>query len=319
MARRVPLEPALAQAGHLNLPYPTRLDSGARRGQGRGQPRFAANTWRVPDQFHVQSARVKPISLFSLLVAGCAVLGAAGQAAAQNTQALARYVVNLGGINIADLNIRLDVQGNGYQLDLSADVAGLAQVMAEGSGAVNSGGIVTPDGLMSNRFHLETRSQGERFSLDTRYSGGTAATGVVSPPLAENPDRVPVAPHHRSGVNDPLAAFILRGQALDASLCNRRLDIFTGIERFDMALSYADTQQATSTRTGYQGPVVLCTMRYIPVSGHFTSSEITNYLADSTRMMVWYMPLEGSDFFIPYRVLMGTSFGDLSMVLVGLQ
>nr|WP_255714714.1 DUF3108 domain-containing protein [Pelagibacterium xiamenense] len=246
-------------------------------------------------------------------------LGLAGPASAQQAQALARYVVSLGGINVAYLNVRLDIESTSYQLDLSADVAGLAQVVAEGSGSVNSGGQVTPWGLASNRFYLETRSQGERFSLETYYSGGNASNGIVSPPLADNPDRIPVEGSHRTNVNDPLAAFILRGPALDASLCNRRLNIFTGIERFDMALSYADTQDATSTRTGYQGPVVLCTMRYIPISGHFASSEITNYLADSTRMMTWYMPLEGSDVFIPYRVLMGTSFGDLSMVLVDIE
>lgn len=238
---------------------------------------------------------------------------------AQQTNALARYVVNVGGINVANLDIRLAVEGAAYQLDVSADVAGLAQVVSQGSGAVNSGGTVTPEGLRSDRFYLETRSGGERFSLETRYANGNAGNGVVSPPLANNPDRVPVEPGHRTGVNDPVAAFILRAPALDRSLCDRRLDVFTGIERFDMALSYADSQEATSQRTGYQGPVVLCAMRYVPVSGHFASSRITSYLAESTRMMTWYMPLEGSDFFIPYRVLMGTSYGDLSMVLVSLE
>lgn len=258
-------------------------------------------------------------SVFSLVVTGCAALSIATPALAQQTNALARYVVNVGGINVAYLNIRLEADSTSYQLDVSADVAGLAQIVSEGSGSVNSGGRVTPQGLLSNRFYLETRSGGERFSVETRYSGGTANNGTVTPPLTNNADRVPVTAGHRAGVNDPLAAFILRGPALDRSLCNRRLDIFTGIERFDMALSYADSQEATSPRTGYQGPVVLCAMRYIPVSGHFASSEITNYLADSTRMLTWYMPLENSDFFIPYRVLMGTSYGDLSMVLVSIE
>lgn len=262
---------------------------------------------------------MKRFSLSSL-AAGAAVLFAlAGPATGQEAGTIASYIVSIGGINVSNIDIRLSTQGAAYQLDLAADVTGLAQVVGQGSGAVNSGGVVTPTGLQSNRFYLETRTANESFRLQTSYTNGNAAEGTVTPPLIDNPDRVPVASSHRSGVNDPLAAFILRGTALDASLCERTLRIYTGIERFDMPMTYVETTTATSTRTAYQGPVVLCAMRYVPISGHFESSEVTAYLASSNRMLVWYMPLGNSGFFIPYRVLMGSSFGDISMVLVGLQ
>lgn len=263
--------------------------------------------------------RVKRFSLRSLALSAALALGIAGPASAQQDGTIARYVVSAGGINVANISIRFSTEGSSYQLDLTADVAGLAQVVAQGSGAVNSGGTITNSGLQSNRFYLETRTASERFALSTAYSGGTATNSTVEPPLPNNPDRVPVSGSHRSGVNDPLAAFILRGSSLDGSLCNRNLPIYTGIERFNMALSFAEMQEATSPRTGYQGPVVLCAMRYSPISGHFESSEITNYLASSSRMLTWFMPLRETGFFIPYRVLMGTNFGDLSMVLVGLE
>jgi hypothetical protein len=240
-------------------------------------------------------------------------------ALAQQPGALAQYVVTLNGINVAYLNIRLNIEGGSYQLDLSANVIGLAQIVAQGSGAVNSGGRVTSNGLASDRFYLETRTSSDRFSVETRYAGGTANHFVVSPPLPENPDRVPVTSAHRRGVNDPVAAFILRGPALDQSLCNRTMPVFTGIERFDLQFSFVQMDSATSSRTGYQGPVVACAMRYVPISGHFNSSEITAYLRDNQRMMAWFSPLGESGFFIPYRVLMGTSFGDLSLVLTSID
>lgn len=264
--------------------------------------------------------RVRPFSLKSLARTAALVLGlSASTASTQETSTLASYVVNLGGINVAYINIRFNTEGAGYQLDLTADVAGLAQVVAQGSGAVNSGGRITATGLVSDRFFLETRTQSDRFAVEARYANSNTTHFSVSPPLVENPDRVPVTTAHRNGVNDPLASFILRGSGLDAGLCNRTMRIFTGIERFDLALSYADMQTATSNRTGYQGPVVLCAMRYIPVSGHFTTSEITNYLRNNQRMLAWFAPLGDSGFFIPYRVLIGTSFGDLSMVLTNIN
>lgn len=262
---------------------------------------------------------MKRFSPSSLLASAVLALGLAGPAAAQQAGSIATYVVSIGGINVANVSIRLATEGSAYQLDLSADVAGLAQVVAQGSGAVNSGGVITQTGLQASSFFLETRTANERFALQTAYTNANASEGTVTPPLAPNPDRVPVSSSHRSGVNDPLAAFILRGEALDGSLCNRSLRIYTGIERFDMPMSYVETTTATSARTAYQGPVVLCAMRYVPVSGHFETSEVTQYLANSDRMLIWYMPLSDSSFFIPYRVLMGSSFGDISMVLVGLQ
>ena len=76
-----------------------------------------------------------------------------------------------------------------------------------------------------------------------------------------------------------------------------------------------DTDEATSPRTGYQGPLVACSVDYQPVSGHFTGSEMTSYLADTSRIIVWYSPLGASGYFVPYRVIIGTSMGDMSMVL----
>ena len=141
----------------------------------------------------------------------------------------------------------------------------------------------------------------------------------VTPPIIDNYDRVPLERRHLTGVGDFLSAFVLKGNGLDKSLCQRKANIFTGVERFNIAMSYAGDDEATSPRTGYQGPVVLCTVDYDPISGHFTSSDITNYLADSDRIVIWYAPLGETGYFIPYRVLLGTDMGDLSMVLTEMR
>src|SRR5690606_8504968 len=132
-------------------------------------------------------------------------------------------------------------------------------------------------------------------------------------------DRVPLERRQLSGVNDMMAAFVLRGARLDRSLCNARAEIFTGVERFDLAFAYAREETATSQRTGYQGPVVLCRLQYRPISGHYTTSAITNSLAADDRILVWFAPLHDTGWFIPYRVLLQTSMGDLSMVLTKLD
>jgi hypothetical protein len=233
--------------------------------------------------------------------------------------ATASYIVTLGGINIAAIDVDLNDTGSRYRMDLDAQVTGLGSVVASGTATASSAGQSSASGLISDQFELETRANGELFDVDVSFAGREVTAFQVQPPILDNYDRVPLERRHLTGVGDFLSAFVLKGAALDRSLCQRRSGVFTGVERFDITMSYAGDDEATSPRTGYQGPVVLCTVDYQPVSGHFTTSEITNYLAESDRIIVWYAPLGTSGYFVPYRVLLGTNMGDLSMVLTGLR
>ncbi|QDZ11710.1 DUF3108 domain-containing protein [Devosia ginsengisoli] len=240
-------------------------------------------------------------------------------AGAAEVDATASYVLTLGGINIAAMKVDLDDNGSQYRLDLSANVAGLGTLVASGTAKATSEGRSSGAALQSQEFDLETRANGETFTVDVSFAGRDVPAFKVNPPIIDNYDRVPLERRHLTGVGDFLSAFVLKGNGLDKSLCERKANIFTGVERFNITMSYAGEDQATSARTGYQGPVVLCTVDYDPVSGHFTSSEITNYLADSDRIVIWYAPLGETGYFIPYRVLLGTNMGDLSMVLTNMR
>lgn len=237
----------------------------------------------------------------------------AGPAAADSSRA--SYVLTLGGTIIANADFTLVEDGKSYELKLDANVAGLASLIGSGIARATSKGSVTADGLRATSFDLLTRSGGEDFTVSVGYERSNATTFKVTPPIIDTIDRIPLERKHLGNVNDMLAPFILRGSKLDRSLCNYRQQVFTGVERFDLDFRFAKDDVATSQRTGYQGPVVLCNVRYKPISGHYTSSEITNSLAQDERILVWYAPLRDTGFFVPYRVLLNTSIGDLSMVL----
>ncbi len=246
-----------------------------------------------------------------------AMLAMAAPASAQ-TSANAKYIVNWSGTNVATVDVKLDDDGRRYTLDLDANVTGLAQVVASGTANIASNGNVGDKSLISNDFSLRTRASGESFHVTVGFDAGDVRTFIVDPPVLNNIDRVAIERRHLTGVNDMLAAFILRGGALGSDLCRRDMRIFTGLERFDLAMSYVQDDVATSRRTGYQGPVVLCRVKYVPVSGHFSTSEMTKFLAGNDRIHLWYAPLGATGYFIPYRVLMTTGMGDLSMVLTAM-
>lgn len=258
--------------------------------------------------------------LLHFLIAVAAIaLGGIGPVHADGTAAVATYGVTLGGTPVATVTIRLNDTGNAYAMALDARITGLAQLVASGTAKVESVGQSTGSGLISQKFDLLTRAQGEDFTVNIEYAGMDVTAFIVTPPIVNNIDRVALERKHLRGVNDMLAAFVLKGGRLDAGLCDRKLQIFTGVERFNVAMAFAKEEIATSKRTGYQGPVVLCTVRYSPVSGHYTTSEITTYLAQSGRILIWFAPLAEPGYYIPYRALLTTSVGDLSIVLTKLE
>lgn len=240
-------------------------------------------------------------------------------ALAAPVDARASYVLTVGGINVALIDVDLDDDGARYGLDLSATVTGLGSVVASGTAKASASGSSSGASLQSDSFKLETRANGEVFNVSVGYAGGRVTAFQVEPPVYETPDRVPVERSHLNGVGDFLSAFVLKADALDRKLCERNFGIFTGVERFNIRMGFLDTDEATSPRTGYQGPLVACSVKYQPVSGHFESSEITSYLAGESRIVLWYAPLGATGYYVPYRVILGTSMGDLSLVLTRAQ
>ena len=257
--------------------------------------------------------------LLSVLPVGLIALFAVTAAQAADVNSTADYLITLGGINVATTEIKLADSGGRYDLTADATVAGLGGLVASGTAKVESSGASTATGLASEKFDMLTHAHDEDFSIDVQYARGQVSAFEVKPPLLNDINRVPIERSQLTGVGDMLAAFILKGRGLDQSLCNRRMRIFTGVERFDLAMSYIGDDKATSLRTGYQGPVVQCRIKYTPISGHFTTSEMTNYLAQSDRIFIWYAPMADTGYFLPYRVLVTTSVGDLSMVLTSLK
>lgn len=256
---------------------------------------------------------MRPILPFLALLA----LPLATPAAA--VDATASYILSLGGINIASADIRLTDDGSRYGVDINADIIGLGNIVGRGSARATTAGTVNGDELRPGDFMLETTANGERFTVTVEYSGGNATGFVIDPPLIFDYGRIPIERSHLRGVTDMMSAFLIKQRALDQNLCDHGARVFTGLEVFDIDMRFVDNDVATSQRTGYQGPVVLCAIEYTPISGHFPESEITRGLTESDRILIWYMPLAETGYFIPYRVLLTTTMGDLSMVLTSLR
>ena len=83
---------------------------------------------------------------------------------------------------------------------------------------------------------------------------------------------------------------LARGSLTDPANCNRTIPIFDGAARFDMVLSYGETQSVE--KPGYKGPVLVCNARYVPIAGHRSLRPSTKFMEDNKDMQVWLAPVE---------------------------
>ncbi len=256
------------------------------------------------------------IASLIVLIVSLPFLALAAFAAPANVKA--RYIVSLGGINFANVKIAFKDDNRKYNIDLSANISGVGTLVASGSASANISGISNFQRLKPSKLNIQTKAKNDKFEVAVQYMNGNASGFQITPPLINDIGRVAIERKDLRNVTDPIGSFILKAENFDKDLCKQNLNIFSGLERFNIMMKFVETQVATSKRTAYQGPVILCSVRYVPISGHYVDSAVTTYLANSKRFLIWYAPLGKSGHYIPYRVLIGTSAGDLSMVLTGL-
>ena len=60
---------------------------------------------------------------------------------------------------------------------------------------------------------------------------------------------------------------------------------------------------------GYEGPVLVCAARYVPISGHRKDRPATKFMADNKDLEVWLAPIEHDHVLMPYRVSARTMIG----------
>ena len=165
----------------------------------------------------------------SILSLAALAIAIAAPAAAEETRTRAEYTVTMGGTHIASVAVILTDNGGQYALALDAKIAGLAQLVASGSARASSAGTTGPNGLVSHKFDLLTRAQGDEFTTAVTYANGRVETFKVAPPILNTIDRIPIERKDLTRATDMMAPFVLRGAALDKDLCARQMPIFTGV------------------------------------------------------------------------------------------
>ncbi len=222
------------------------------------------------------------------------------------------YSISVAGFKIGKASLSLVMQGSAYSAKVNVEPAGIGTLFSTGKGGAEASGWLVGSKVVPSKYRMASHAANLDFYVNLGQGSGNIRSMEVAPQFKPNAERIKVTSRHRRNAIDPLSAALMPvGRSKDSlgpKACSRKLPIFDGWTRFDIKLSYQGTKDVSGR--GYDGPVVICKARWVPVAGHRPSKESVKYMARA-NMEVWIAPMGRDNVLIPYRIAVDTKNGRL--------
>ena len=224
----------------------------------------------------------------------------------------ARYSVTLAGVPVGKGAWVVDIAENQFTAAASGTTAGLLQVFASGQGSGASRGLLVGGNLVPATFAASITSSKRTEEIRITLGSGDVKDVSITPETPDDPERIPVTEAHFHGVSDPMTGSLIRvagtGNPVGPQACQRTTPIFDGRMRYNLQFVYKRMEQVRAEK-GYEGPVVVCAVYFVPVAGFVPHRSSVKYLSAQRDMEVWFAPVSNTRVLVPYRVSIPTPVG----------
>jgi hypothetical protein len=247
------------------------------------------------------------------LAAGFLVLGAGltEQARAQG-RVDAQYEVTLAGIPIGKGSWVVDIGDDQYSALGSGKTTGLIAMLSTGEGNGGAQGRMVKGQLVPSSYTVTMTTNKRTEMLRIGLIAGNVKEFSIEPEPPITPGRIPVTDAHKRGVTDPMTGSLVRvpgtGDPVSPEACNSGQSVFDGRMRYDLKLAYKRIETIKVPK-GYQGPVVVCTIQFLPIAGYVPDRAAIKYLVAQRNMEVWLAPILGTRVLMPFKVVIPTPVG----------
>jgi hypothetical protein len=245
-------------------------------------------------------------------VAATMIVAAAADPALAQGRLDARYAVTVAGVPVGRGAWVIDIAENQFTAAASGATAGLLQVFAGGQGSGASRGSMVGGNPVPATFAATITSSKKTEEIRIRLGSGDVKDYAVTPETPDDPTRVPVTPAHFHGVSDPMTGSLIRvagtGNPVGPLACQRTTPIFDGRMRYDLQFTYKRMEHVKADK-GYEGPVVVCSVYFVPIAGFVPHRSSVKYLAAQRDMEVWLAPVANTRVLVPYRISVPTPIG----------
>jgi hypothetical protein len=245
----------------------------------------------------------------------CALMALPDAAHAQ-ARLEATYVAKLAGIPVGKGAWTVSLNGDHFVTAASGGTSGWLRAFSTGSGTSAARGRLSGEQIIPSTYAatLEINKKSDDIRMELNNTG--VKTFSINPEPPEDPARIPITEESKRGVKDPMSAILLRvrgtGHPLSEDACRAASSVFDGRLRYDVVLEYRRMDQVKAEK-GYQGPSVVCGVRFTPVAGHNPERKAVKYIASQNQIEVWLVPIGATRFLVPFRVTSPTPVGMASI------
>jgi uncharacterized protein DUF3108 len=248
----------------------------------------------------------------AVFVTGAALTTDAVHIAAAQGRLEAEYTASLAGIPIGRGNWIIEISEDQFSATASGGTIGILKFFSGGHGSSVSQGTVNAGQPVPITYESTIINEKRIDDVRMVFAGGNIKDFSVEPPLGPSPDRIPVSEADRHNVLDPMTSVLNLvsggGDPVSPQACARKVSIFDGRMRFDVRSEFK-RMEVIKAEKGYQGPVVVCAVYFVPISGYIPERYAIKYLAELRDAEVWLAPISGTRLVVPYRFSLPTPVG----------
>jgi len=247
----------------------------------------------------------------AVLTVAALAADAAHVAAAQG-RLEAEYTATLAGIPIGRGNWVIEISEDQFTATATGGTFGIMRVLTAGHGTSTAQGPVNGGQPLPQTYASTITNDKRVDDVRMAFAGGSVKDLSVEPPLSPSTDRIPVTDADRRNVLDPMTATLAHvdgvGDPVSSQACGRKAAVFDGRMRFDLRSEFKRIEMVKAEK-GYQGPVVVCAVYFVPISGYVPERYAIRYLAALRDAEVWLAPISGTRVLVPYRFSLPTPIG----------
>lgn len=223
----------------------------------------------------------------------------------------ADFDIQLAGLPFARASFDSFRDDNLYEIEVNFRSAGLGQVVNNMTAELVSTGVIAKGALQSQRYYLQYRKGDRHRRYEAEFKDGDVIATRIEPPRdrSRQPNWIPVTPDDLKAVTDPLAGLIQPTSVGDP--CKPLIPVYDGETRLDINL--ARQREENFKTSGFDGTVVVCAMRYTPLSGYRKGSREAEFLKRLKRMEIWFAKSDRMNVYAPVYFSVPTKFGTLTM------
>lgn len=258
-------------------------------------------------------------------LAAVVILASAGRATADPAPALsgwpaevtAVYRITFAGLDVGSFQFQSKVEAGAYALSGQAKIRAPLGAF-EWKGTTSSAGSAVVGGPRPAAYAFDFKSNAiigrdKSGAVKMAFKDGAVSSLSVVPTKPAPPDAVPVKDEHKRNVLDPLSAVMALSLAGSQRPCARKLSVFDGKQRFDLAFSYRGQQRIVEKRpSGQPGVGFVCRVRYTPIAGYRLNEE-TKSFAENGNIEITLRPVPSANLMVPYQVSIPVGAGTAIM------